>query len=203
MECEITEQPVLETGRLLLRPLGVDDAPAIFRLYSDEAVTAFLGFDPLKTEEQAVEIIREAGERFDERRGMRWGIILRAPGTPGTPGTPGELIGTCNYKRWEWKLASRAELGCDIMRAHWGTGLMTEALNEAIRFGFEVMDVNRIEAMVFTGAERSVTLLHKLGFQLDGVLREHGYLNGRFCDDMIFSLLKREWIARDTESSGR
>ncbi|UCD75181.1 MAG: GNAT family N-acetyltransferase [Phycisphaerales bacterium] len=179
-----SEQPTLETERLVLRPLTPDDAPAVFRLYSDEAVTAFLGFDALKDEEQAAEIIREAIQRFEERRGMRWGIILRQTS---------DLIGTCSYKRWEWARASRAELGCDLLRAYWGTGLMTEALRETIRLGFEVTGVNRIEAMVFEGAERSVTLLNKLGFQLEGVLRDHGYLNGRLCDDMVFSLLKREW----------
>lgn len=184
MDSVITEQPILGTKQLSLRPLRLDDTDAILHLFADGEVTRYLGFDALTTRRQAADIIREASERFDQRRGMRWGIVLRQTA---------ELIGTCGYKRWEYKRGSRAELGCDLLRIHWGTGLMTEALREAIRFGFEVMGLSRIEAMVFKGAERSVTLLHKLGFQLDGVLRDHGYLNGRLCDDMIFSLLKREW----------
>lgn len=190
MPCATNAQPTLGTDRLILRPLTLDDTDAILKLFADERITEFLGFDPLTTTDQAEEIIRESLDRFDSRRGFRWGIILR------TPGKPNDLIGTCGFKNWVTDRASRAEMGGAMSPAYWGTGLMAEALTEMIRFGFEVMNLNRVEAVTYRGADHAAGLLERLGFHLEGIMRQRGYLKGEPMDDLLYSMLKREWDER-------
>ena len=70
---------------------------------------------------------------------------------------------------------------------------MTEALRAVIQNGFGRMGLNRIDALVYTENDRSIRLLQGLGFQEEGILRDFFYLNGRFYDHYLLSLLQREW----------
>ena len=70
---------------------------------------------------------------------------------------------------------------------------MPEALRALIRFGFEEMDLNRIEATIHTENQRSRRVLAKLGFQREGLLRDFYCRDGLYNDQVQFSLLRREW----------
>lgn len=70
---------------------------------------------------------------------------------------------------------------------------MTEALRAMLGYGFEKMELNRIQAIIDSENTRSIRLVQRLGFKKEGVLRQNSYFNGQFRDDVIFSLLKKEW----------
>ena len=70
---------------------------------------------------------------------------------------------------------------------------MTEALSSVLASGYEVMELNRVEALVDPRNEASLRLLLKLGFTREGVLREYEYEKGAFIDLVMMSLLRREW----------
>jgi len=70
---------------------------------------------------------------------------------------------------------------------------MPEALQALLRFGFEAMDLNRVEATTHTENQRSQGVLAKLGFQKEGLLREYYCRDGLYNDQVQFSLLRREW----------
>jgi RimJ/RimL family protein N-acetyltransferase len=72
--------------------------------------------------------------------------------------------------------------------------LMLEALQALIRYGFEEMDLNRIEATTHTENQRSQHVLRKLGFQKECLLREYYCCDGSYNDQIQYSLLKREWL---------
>ena len=57
------------------------------------------------------------------------------------------------------------------------------------------MNLNRIEALVYVGNDRSLRLLRQLGFKQEGVLRDYFCLAGKFYDHALLSLLRREWQA--------
>ncbi|NIW38715.1 MAG: GNAT family N-acetyltransferase, partial [Gemmatimonadetes bacterium] len=86
----------------------------------------------------------------------------------------------------------QAEIGYDLAHRHWGRGLMTEALRPMLRFGFEEMDLHRIEAGVTVGNEASARVLEKLGFREEGLLRRGGYWKGAYHDLRGFGLLRRD-----------
>jgi ribosomal-protein-alanine N-acetyltransferase len=61
-----------------------------------------------------------------------------------------------------------------------------------LRFGFEEMALNRVEALILPGNEAAHRLLTGLAFQREGVLREYEHLKGQFVDLTMYSLLRRD-----------
>lgn len=179
--------PRLTTPHLLLRDLQPEDAPAIFRIFSDPQVTRYYDLDTFTSIEQARELIDRFRQRFANRIGLRWGIAYRAE--------PDALLGTCGFNAW-FQSSQRAIVGYDLVRSHWRRGLTSEALNAILHFGFERMSLNRVEALTFVDNVPSQRLLEKLGFQREGVLREYECLQNRFIDMAIYSLLNREFRGR-------
>lgn len=176
--------PHLETERLILREICPGDAKSLFTVLGDEAVTEFYDDEVFREVFQASEQIDAWAAGFRARRCVRWGIAQRGKG---------EIVGTCGYYGFHtWH--KRAGLGYELARSLWQQGIMTEALGEIIRFGFERIGLNRIEAVVMPKNEGSVKLLAGLGFHQEGVLREYENWGDKGCVDLImFSLLKHEY----------
>ena len=149
--------PELETVRLRLRLLTLEDHEAVFAHFADEEVTRFMDIPPCRHIGEADEIIR-----FHlEDSGCRWGIFDKSTG---------QLAGTVGYHCWVTGESSRAEIGFDLSRNYWGQGFMAEALPQVLTFGFEGMGLERIEATVEPANERSLRLVSRLGFQRENEL---------------------------------
>ena len=174
--------PQLQTGRLMLRDLSPDDAPHIFRIFSDEEVTRYYDLDTFSDASQAEELVDRFKRRFDNGIGLRWAIVECE--------RPEVVVGTCGYNIWI-QPSARAVIGYDLARPYWRRGIMTEALEAVIEFGFERMGLNRIEAVVFVENVASHRLLEKLRFEREGVLRDYEFLKGRFVDMVMYSLLRK------------
>ncbi len=84
--------PVLNTPRLVLRQIRPEDAPAVFRLFSDSEVTRDYDLDTFTTPAQADELVERFQQRFDHQVGIRWGLALNE--------MPEKLVGTCGYNIW-------------------------------------------------------------------------------------------------------
>jgi ribosomal-protein-alanine N-acetyltransferase len=175
--------PDLETKRLRLRQLTMDDIDFVYQHFSNPRVTEFLLDEPpLSDISQAREII-EFYQQPETKCLYRWGISLK---------NDGQLVGTCGFHKWN-KRDLHAEIGYDLSPDFWGQGIMSEALRAAIQNGFGRMGLNRIAAIVYPLNQRSLQVLHKLGFQTEGLLRDYHHLNGNFYDHNILSLLKKDW----------
>ena len=176
----------LETDRLVLRELHMEDADFLFQEWSDPEVTRFMcDEDPLQKIEQAEDFLRQFQALEKNPNLIWWGIQSKADGG---------LIGTCGFFRWDQK-HHRAEMGYDLSPYSWGQGLMPEALRAILQFGFEEMNLNRIEAMVHVENLRSQRVLTKLGFQREGLLRDYYCREGVYNDQVEYSLLQREWLS--------
>jgi len=178
------DYPRLETERLILRWLQIGDADFILKEWGDLEVTYYMrDEEPLKTREQAEEMLRHLQKPKTYHEMRWWGIGLKPEGN---------LIGTIGYYKWD-KPHHHAEVGYDMWPDYWGQGLMPEALRVVVQYGFEEMELNRIEATTHTENQRSQRVLAKLGFQNEGVLREYYCRDGIYNDQIQFSLLRREW----------
>ncbi len=175
--------PEIETERLLLRELLPEDAPAIFRLFSDPLVTRYYDLVSYTQVRQAEELIEFFDESFELERAIRWGIERKEDG---------ELMGTCGYV---WLRTHRGEIGYDLHSSFWRQGYMSEALDAIIDFGFTEFGLNRIEAMTMLDNEASMGLLRSLGFEQDGIMRELEFFKDAFHDMRLFSLLRKEFYA--------
>jgi len=178
------EFPTLETPRLYLRELAPADAPAVFAIRGDYEVTKYNGGANYTRLDQAVALIRGIANDYRDKRSIRWGITLRHD--------PKHVIGMCGYNYWLRKDA-RASIGYDLARAHWGKGIMPEAIRAIIEFGFQRMGLKRIEADASADNARSVRVLEKLGFQREGVQHEQFYEESESGDLILFSLLRRDY----------
>lgn len=177
--------PQLKTDRLILREMTLDDVEFYFRHFNNEKIVEGSCFPgPGSLEAARAELERYCITPFKENRGIRWGLVRKGCD---------ELIGTCGYYDWN-KTARRAEIGYDLAPSYWGHGIMAEALRAVLKYGFEKMELNRIQAIIDSKNVRSMKLVNRLGFKKEGVLRQRSYFNGQFRDDVIFSLLKKEWM---------
>jgi ribosomal-protein-alanine N-acetyltransferase len=178
----------METERLILRALRMEDADFALKEWGDPVVTYYMrDEEPLKTLAEAEAMLRPLQNPAEMPDFKWWGLELKSEGC---------LIGTCGYWRWDDK-HHHAEIGYDLWPDYWGQGLMPEALRTLICYGFETMALNRIEATTHTENRRSQRVLAKLGFQREGLLREYYYRDGVYNDQILFSLLRREWESND------
>jgi [ribosomal protein S5]-alanine N-acetyltransferase len=174
----------LETKRLILRQITPSDAHSLWQVFGDEAVAEYYDLDAFTEVAQAERLIARMNDRYSRGEAQRWGITLKSDRDI--------VIGTCGFTHFE-RRSFRGEIGYDLMRVHWGQGIMPEAVGAVARHGFENLDLNRIDALVIPGNDASARVLEKVGFQREGVLREYGFWKNRFWDLQMFALLKREW----------
>ncbi len=176
--------PHLETERLILREMTSNDKEDIFQSFSDENVTKYFSMNPFTSAEESEKIIKRAQDLFEQGKGIQWGIVTKEGSN---------LIGTCGFETWK-KESFRGEIGYDLRQSHWGKGFMSEALHAVIQYGFDHKGLHRIEATTRSDNKRSINMLYRLGFKLEGILRERVYWEGTFYDQILCSLLKKEWI---------
>ncbi len=181
--------PELQTSRLRLREIGPGDVAWYLRHFSRKEIVQGQGFPAPKglsgaRKELKLYII----DLFNNRNGFRWGIELKEEDA---------LIGSCGYYKWVKPEGRQAEIGYDLDPEYWGRGIMTEALTAIVEFGFRRMRLNRIELLALPHNRNSIRLARRLGFVREGRMREHGMdERGRPADDVLFSLLKRDWLDR-------
>lgn len=180
------EFPQLYTQRLILRQINAVDRAAIFRIYSDEEVTRYNAIAQLNHISDAETLIDGFQEQYRTRTAIWWGVTLKDKGT---------VIGTCGFHNWTRAglYAHSANIGYGMARVYWRHGYTTEALRALLTFGFSTMQLNRIQADLMTDNLPSMRLLEKLGFQVEGVMRERGFWKDEFHDLHHFALLKRDW----------
>ncbi len=105
----------------------------------------------------------------------------------------GKIIGGCGYHTWFPKHL-RAEIGYDLKHdEHKRKGYMTEAVKAILDYGFNIMELHRVEALAAPDNEPSLKLLSKFGFIFEGTLREHYNVNGVMEDSVMYALLKHEY----------
>ncbi|RFM31659.1 GNAT family N-acetyltransferase [Chitinophaga silvisoli] len=177
------EVPVLEAEHLQLRPISEKDIAALFNLFSSEKVTRFMDIERFINVSEAAQLVVFFREKLLSGEGMRWGIFQQDNDT---------LIGTCGLHHIN-KTHYKAEMGYDLLPAFWGKGIMTASLNRLLQYAFEVLSLNRIEAVVDPANKLSILLLERLGFQQEGLLRQAFFQKGKFVDAYMFSLLSSEY----------
>lgn len=173
----------LETSRLLLRPLEICDAPALFAYMTDPEVMRYAGMEPFTHPREADEFLQALARYVQDGRALRW-AITRKPDR--------RLLGTIGYHNWH-KAYARAEIGYELAREHWGNGYATEAAAVVVAHGFEALNLNRIQAVVIPRNPASRRVLEKLGFTAEGLLREYLVSDGQFMDVQMLRLLRSEY----------
>jgi len=181
LELNFTPFPELRTQRLLLRKLESTDANEMFFLRSNERVLQYLGREPAKTIAEVEEFIRKINKAADENESVLWGIALL--------NGPAVIIGTICL--WNFKPENyRGEIGYLLHPEHWNKGIMKEAIQVVVDYGFNNLELHSIEALLSPENIASSAVLESNGFVKEGHLKESFYFNGQFSDTAIYSRLK-------------
>jgi ribosomal-protein-alanine N-acetyltransferase len=174
--------PSLETPRLRLRKLKMEDAPDVFIYASDSQVTRHLRFAEHHSLADSRAYLERLLLRPDNSADLAWGIEAKETR---------RIIGGC---RLNCELENcRAELGYVLARKWWGQGLATEAVRAVLHFAFTQIRLNRIEARCFPEHTASIRVLEKCGFRFEAVLRQCEMIKGEFADLKVYSLLRDEF----------
>ncbi|MFK8009428.1 MAG: GNAT family N-acetyltransferase [Saprospiraceae bacterium] len=173
----------LTTDRLILRILSPEVYDFIYQNFSEEEQMKFLGLS--SKEELAKEKNKHDNGLSMFNKSFRGFQLIEK--------VSDRIIGWCGYHTW-YTEHSRAEIGYHIsIESFKQKGLMSEALEKILEYGFITMNLHRIEALVAVYNIPSLKLLSKMNFKKEGILREHYLVNDRLEDSVIYSLLKSEF----------
>jgi ribosomal-protein-alanine N-acetyltransferase len=175
--------PTLPTARLRLRPFDDVDADALFALHSNAYVLRYWDAPPWSERRRAEWFITACRQMAEEGTGTRLAVDRVCDGA---------FIGWCGLSRWNPDYRS-ASLGYCFDEAAWGHGYATEAARALLRWAFDTLDLNRVQAETDTRNVASARVLEKLGFVREGTLREDCVVNGEVSDSWVYGLIRRGW----------
>lgn len=175
----------LETKRLLLKELTPELYDYMFANWDDAAIMQYLGSPTTKDYElEKAKYIKGLTSYFLSFKNFL--IVEKATGI---------VMGKIGFHTWK-AVHSRAEIGYGLYNEeHKGKGYMTEAMLQILRYGFEHMELNRVEAFASPLNVPSIRLIEKYGFTKEGLLRQHYGKNGVMEDSAVYGLLKPEFEA--------
>jgi ribosomal-protein-alanine N-acetyltransferase len=149
----------------------------------DEELVEFMGFN--SPEELALEKEKAAAGMSTYYISFRHFVIIEKQS--------GTTLGRAGYHTW-FPLHSRAEIGYAIHQdENKSKGYMKEALKAILQYGFEQMDLHRVEALIGPTNTPSIRLAEGLGFTKEGHLRDHYHKNGNIQDSLFYAMLKPEY----------
>jgi ribosomal-protein-alanine N-acetyltransferase len=175
---DIETSPVLETKRIALRQVSLDDAQEVFFLRSNKEVGKYIARAPQQTIEEAVSFIIERQKDLKLHKTSYWGITLKENDV---------VIGTICL--WNFsKNNTIAEVGYDLHPDFQKQGIMTEALGLVLNFGFKKLRLQQIEAFTQKKNQGSITLLQKNKFKQHPTRIDDG-----FPENIIFELKQKDY----------
>ncbi len=175
---------ILYTKRLILKPYTLDDAQGLFSYASNPDVGPPAGWSPHKSVEESENIIKEL---FLPAKA--WSIRLK---------NCDKIIGTISLETDKHRPESNSkEMGYSLAFEYWGQGIMTEAANRVLEYGFLVLKLSQIGICTGAANKRSQGVIKNCGFVYEGTIRKsYKIYDGTLRDSLIFSILKEEWESR-------
>lgn len=172
--------PALETERLILRRLIPADRQQVFEIRSDAATMQYIPRPIAKTLEDADAVIAMINGFVDTNERINWAITEK-----GQDMVLG-IIGYVNVK----PESHRAEVGYVLHKQHLRRGLSYEALQAVLQYGFDVMNLHSVEAIICTDNAASQKMIEKAGFVREACFKDYIFHNDRYWDEYVYSLIR-------------
>ena len=180
----LADLPTIETERLLLRKITLNDASDMFEYASNPEVSEYTMWSTHVSIEDTKYFLKSLTKMYKKRELVDWGIVHKAEK---------KFIGTCGFVEWSMT-HSRAEIGYALSARYWSEGYMSEAVNAIIEFGFREMLLNRVMGRCEVNNIASARVMEKVGMQLEGILRQQLFVKGKYWDLKIYSILREEFF---------
>ncbi|MBI1936869.1 MAG: GNAT family N-acetyltransferase [Ignavibacteriales bacterium] len=179
----VKEVPILETGRLLLRELTVLDTDDIFEYASQPETIIYLPWESHKSQDDTLSFLKMVSEKFSTSDNINWGIEFKSKR---------KIIGSIEIRKWN-DINRCGDIGYALSPAYWNKGIMSEALRRVIKFAFEELNLNRVEAHCDENNTGSYRVMEKAGMKYEGTLRQKVFVKGQFVSMKLYSLLQSEY----------
>lgn len=174
----------IETERLLLEEVTPELLDYVITHYTDEELKTYMGYD-----DKGLALAKERhkkGMTYYHITFKYWLLKDKASGN---------TIGTCGYYRL-YPEHDRAEIGYVMTDLNYRKqGLMKEAASRILQYGFEDLNIHRIEAFAGPRNTPSIKILEGLGMKYEGLLKEHFLTGGVYEDSACYAILKSEYNA--------
>lgn len=167
---------LIETDRLIIRPLAMTDDEAMFEMDHDPLVHTYLGNKPIETIEQEREVIAYVMQQYKDRGIGRWALVEKASG---------KFIGWVGFKLMKESVNKHVEFidfGYRLNSKYWNRGYASESGRACLDYGIRTLGYTDVYAMtdIDNGASRRV--LEKLGFRLVEIFAYDAEPNWRAAD---------------------
>lgn len=173
-------ESILEGEKVRLRPVQESDLPKFVEWLADREVTRWLA------EIDSPPTLEEERDWYDGHRSepdnVLWAIET----------LDGRLVGSTELRVMPKR--RKGELGIVIMdKTMWSSGLGTDAVRLIVGYGFEELDLNRVELSTDESNHRAIRCYEKVGFVREGLLRQHRFVDGAFGNTVVMGILREEW----------
>ncbi|KQT23302.1 GNAT family acetyltransferase [Chryseobacterium sp. Leaf405] len=174
----------LETERLLLRDITIDDKQAIFDYRSDVETNKFQSWIP-ETLEDVESFIQRNNKEFNQPESW-YQVLITNRQTKAVIGDIGiHFFGIENLQ---------VELGITLNKNFHGKGFASEALNRVVDFLFNDLKKHRIMTSIDPDNVDSMNLMERIGFRKEGHFVKSLFWKNNWVDDVIYALLQEDWV---------
>lgn len=183
---DLSTFPVLVTSRLVLRQIAAEDSADLFGFLSDPEVQKYDSEPPLGEAGEAAALIEKMLGWYHEGQALNWGVTQRGEN---------RLVGFVGFYFWD-RVYFKADLGYTLARPYWGQGFASEAVRALIWFGFEKLELHRINVDTRMDNLASLRLMERLSFRHEGTRREcERSRDGSYQNWGLFGMLEDEYRA--------
>jgi len=176
----------IETPRLLIREIQIDDVDDLFEMDSDPEVHKYIDQTPVESKDEIVEAIQKLQNQYEENRIGRWAVVDK---------NTNEMLGWCGLKYFREPLNGHANIyehGYRFKQKHWAKGYATESSKAILDWGFKNLNAEAFYAITDPGHEKSMQVLKKLGFKFKGFFH-FDYVDLEIQNCTWFELKKSDW----------
>lgn len=177
--------PIIECSSFVLRPVNKYDALDMYEYGTDTEVVKFMPWGPFNDLEEVSNVIETVFLNRPER-GIPYAYAIEYKKN-------GKMIGTCDFH--SLNIANRSgEIGFCLNRDYWGLGIMTEAVKNVIKFGFEYLNLERIQVCHAEDNTRSQRVIEKAGFRYEGLLRNYLNIKGVQKNAQMYAIIQNDLL---------
>ncbi|OVE64459.1 GNAT family N-acetyltransferase [Clostridium diolis] len=177
----------IETERLILRKFEYTDDENMLKYWiSDPEIQSLYSEPVYSTKEEVKELLEKYISSYDKSDYYRWAVILKETN---------ECIGQISYFLVD-NNNNFAEIEYCIGSLFQRKGFATEATKAIIKYGFDKMNLHKVQICHKSINMPSRKVIEKCGFVYEGTLRDFFYENGEYIDRLYYSILKDEFISK-------
>jgi RimJ/RimL family protein N-acetyltransferase len=173
----------IETDRLILRPVHMDDAKGMLAYRSDPIANQYQGWIP-KTLSDVTEFIGKLSMTINmPGTWFQFAIVLKENNT---------LIGDIGVHFLD--ADNQVEIGYTLDKSFQRNGYATEAIRQVISYLFCELKKHRVIASIDPRNMHSIHLVERIGFRREAHFKESMWMHGAWADDLVYAILRKEWI---------